>query len=94
MNNHGVETRHGRVLFLQPMIFWRHGHNRGAYRARPSSATSQHPESDEPSAKIVRKKNVGAGIGATPTWGYCVCCYQDRRTSAKKVSRFRELNIT
>ena len=21
------------------------------------------------------KKKVGAGIGATPTWGYCVCCY-------------------
>ena len=22
-----------------------------------------------------QKKKVGAGIGATPTWGYCVCCY-------------------
>jgi len=25
--------------------------------------------------EICRKKKVGAGIGATPTWGYCVCCY-------------------
>jgi hypothetical protein len=24
-------------------------------------------------ANYPHKKNVGAGIGATPTWGYCVC---------------------
>src|SRR5258708_34829864 len=34
------------------------------------------------------KKNVGAGIGAAPTWGYCVCCYLNRRKLHKKVSIF------
>jgi|SRR5579864_3246958 len=40
-----------------------------------------------------QKKKVGAGIGATPTWGYCVCCYKDRRSGGKKVSAFGEINI-
>ena len=40
------------------------------------------------------KKKVGAGIGATPTWGYCVCCYLDRRRITEKVSAFAEINIT
>jgi hypothetical protein len=31
------------------------------------------------------KFNVGAGIGATPTWGYCVFTY-NRRYKNKKVS--------
>jgi hypothetical protein len=44
--------------------------------------------------EVFRKKKVGAGIGATPTWGYCVCCYLDRRRIAEKVSAFAEINIT
>src|SRR5215470_6587678 len=39
------------------------------------------------------KRKVGAGIGATPTWGYCVCCYQNRRNSPPKVSENFKINI-
>jgi len=39
------------------------------------------------------KKKVGVGIGATPTWGYCVCCYQNRRNPNEKVSNSFEINI-
>ena len=46
------------------------------------------------SSRLVKsKKKVGAGIGATPTWGYCVCCYLNRRKTRNKVSKFFELNI-
>jgi len=37
------------------------------------------------SEQLQRSFNVGAGIGATPTWGYCVFTYH-RRYNGEKVS--------
>jgi len=41
----------------------------------------------------VQKRKVGAGIGATPTWGYCVCSYHHRRNPREKVSSRFRINI-
>src|SRR6185312_7385650 len=72
---------------LQPRLVTRVLHG------KQTVANVRFKRANETNKHFLGKEKVGVGIGATPTWGYCVCCYQNRRNPSEKVSRIGKINI-